>query len=172
MYNATLRFVPHFARLDATPHAITLKDRSMNFGSLNKNYLKFMNLVRIALISLPVLTLPNTTSHITLDADVFDVQIACVLPVKKPDSAARPGGYWTRSRTNVKVKHDTMERKCLSAACAIPLLRSIWKEYGSLFVQTRTYWSELKTSQTLPEDLHVGVCKFLNLTSTSFTTQA
>lgn len=59
------------------------KNQSTAFRTLNENELASMNLLKNPLISLPVLTLPNTTVHLTLNTDACVIQISCVLLQQK-----------------------------------------------------------------------------------------
>lgn len=59
----------------------------MVFGLFDRSQLKFMNLLKNALISPIFLTLFNISSHATLDPDDYDFQVGCVLVHQQPDGA-------------------------------------------------------------------------------------
>lgn len=95
--NVFRRFVPNFARLAAPLHQRLKKDQPATFGSLNEEELNSMNSLKNALISPPVLALPNNSGHLTLDTDACNVQVGCVLLQQQPDDTTKPIGYWSRS---------------------------------------------------------------------------
>lgn len=76
--NVCRRFVLNFARLAAPSNDKLRKDQPKTFGSLNEKERESMNSLKYALISPPVLALPNVAEHMTLDTDACNVQVGCV----------------------------------------------------------------------------------------------
>lgn len=70
------------------------------FQTLNEEELQSMQSLNNALISLLVLALPDSIAHLTLDTDICDVQVVCVLLQERPDKMVKPNGYWSRSLRN------------------------------------------------------------------------
>lgn len=70
-----------------------------------------MNTLKEALMSPLVLKLPNSTSHITWDADAFIVQFECILLKQQEDGTIKPIGYWSRSLTNAEREHESKQRE-------------------------------------------------------------
>lgn len=63
-----------------------------------------MSLVKNALISPSVHSLPISTDHMTLDADAYDVQIVCLLLQQQRDGPTKPIEYWFWSLTSAERK--------------------------------------------------------------------
>lgn len=86
-----------------------------------------MNELKNALISPPVLALPNFTGHITLDTDACNVQVGRVLLQKQRDETVRPVGSWSRALNDTKKQYDTTHRKCLAIVWSVLVLRPYLK---------------------------------------------
>lgn len=80
------------------------------------------------MISPPIFTLPNTSGHISVDADVCNVQISCVLLQQQTDGTTKPIGYWFRSLIDTERKYGTTERDYLAIVGAVLLQRPYLKD--------------------------------------------
>lgn len=75
-------------------------------------------------VSSPVLFLIKQNGHYTLEANVGDKQVACVLLKEQVDGkTTQPIGYWSPTLTEQEKDLDTTPRKCLAVLWATTLLR-------------------------------------------------
>jgi len=71
------QFVPTFAEIAAPLHALTVKNQKFEWTSQCERV--FTKQLKYALISLPILAMPNDTDPFLLDTDACDVNIGAVL---------------------------------------------------------------------------------------------
>lgn len=74
-------------------------------------------------LAVPVLELPRSEGYMTVDTDLCDNQIGCVLCQDQTDGAMKPERYWSRVLNAAEQNYDTMHCECLDVAWAIFLLR-------------------------------------------------
>lgn len=53
-----------------------------------------------------MLALSYAGGHYTLDNDVCDVQVGCMLFKEQPDKNKKPVGYWARSHKKAEKAYD------------------------------------------------------------------
>lgn len=75
------------------------------------------------LISTPVLALPYTGGHNTLDTDACNVQVGCVQLQEQPDSTKILAAYWSPSLAKVERAYNTTQKECLAILSPVLLLR-------------------------------------------------
>lgn len=76
-----------------------------------------------ALIFPPVIVLPNSIEHISLDTDACNVQASFVLLQEHPDTTTNPAGRWYHSWVEAMRLYATTQRNCLAIVGSILLLR-------------------------------------------------
>lgn len=118
----TLCSKPHAYR--STFESILCEDQPSTFGTLSEKVTNALNTLKNALLSPAVLTLPNSTGHITIDNDNCDVELGWVLLKQKPDEATKLIGCWSRSFTDT---YDTTKRKYLAIVWLIFFLQPYQK---------------------------------------------
>lgn len=117
------------------------KDQPTTFGPLNDEETQSMNTLKGAPISPPIMAWPNSTGHISLDADVCTVQVGCVFLQQQQNGITKPIGYWSSSLTDAERKYKTTQQECLGIVLAVLLLRpylQVLKKIckgGSLFTE-------------------------------------
>lgn len=62
---------------------------------------------------------PNSTDHMTLDADV---QVGCVLLQQQLDETTKQINSWSRLVKNIEHVYNTTQRECLAVVWAVFLL--------------------------------------------------
>lgn len=67
--------------------------------------------MRNALVSFPVLALPYSTNHTTLDTDTCAMHDSCVLLQKHSDDTIRQIGYWSRALNDAERRYNTAQRE-------------------------------------------------------------
>lgn len=62
-----------------------------------------------ALVSTPVLVLPNETGYLTINTDAYDLQVGCVLLRKQLDNTVESIGFWSRLLMDTERLYDTTQ---------------------------------------------------------------
>lgn len=102
--------VPNFARIVAPLNRKLCRDQPPIFGTLSKDDLNSLNTLKDALIAPPVLALPNSTGHMTLDTNACDVQAGCIFLQQQSDETTKRIGYEPRYLKDVERTYDTTEK--------------------------------------------------------------
>lgn len=110
----TLRTILH--KLIGTFKQGTPKTSVIEVSNAKRGRVPVYAVANNALISPPVLALPNSTGHI--DTDACDVPTGCKLLQEKPQKTVMPIGYWSTSHTDAERLYETTEQKCLAIVCA------------------------------------------------------
>lgn len=61
------------------------KDQQLKFGPLKEKALNAMNTLKETLVFSPILALPDSTGHMTLNEDVCHIQVVLVLLERQED---------------------------------------------------------------------------------------
>lgn len=112
-----------FARIAALLKKRLQKYQPIGFSPLDETKLYALKTLNTALVQPPVVELPHANGHLSLDTDVCDVQVGCVLLRMQQDDTLKPVRYWSRSLNDAKRKNDTTQKECLTTARVVPLLR-------------------------------------------------
>lgn len=107
---------PNFARLADPIYEKVQKDQVTNFGQHDEEEIATINPLKGALVLPPVIALPKSSGHKTLDKDACDKQVGCLLLPLQDDETTRPAGFCSHKH------NDTTERECLAIVWSVLIL--------------------------------------------------
>lgn len=108
------QFVRSFASVAALLNNRLRKDQLAEFLSLDRTDVTELKTFKSVFIQLPVLALPNTNGHFTLDTKACDVQIGCVYVDKRQDYTAKPLSHWSRTLKDTGPEYYTTQTELLA----------------------------------------------------------
>lgn len=120
--NVYRRLVKDFASIAALLNKQLKKTTSEEFNLKDDQTESFEEL-KNRLTSPPVLALPRSDKHYTLDMDANAEQLGFVLLQEHDDEPSRSLGYFSRKLNDAERNYDTTERECLAIIWAILMLR-------------------------------------------------
>ena len=82
-----------------------------------------LELLKKALLSLPVLRLPPADLTFSVDTDACNHQVGCTLLQTYADGTTHPIGFWSRSLNPAETNYSVGEKECLAIVWAVQLLR-------------------------------------------------
>lgn len=129
------RLVPNLA---IVPSTLTNKLRNgepKTFEPLEKYQHKAFDTLKTNMMEPPVLDLPRLKDHFTVDTDVRDIQMGCVLLPEEPYNNTRTIVYCWRTLNLEEIYYYTDHRECIPVVWAVLLLRTYF-EGSSLKIST------------------------------------
>eukprot|EP00171_Calliarthron_tuberculosum_P023550 IDg23550t1 len=123
MCNVYRRFVPNFARTAAPLNKLLEKGQSAELSPPSAEQNEAFELLKLALVSPPVLQLPRRDLEYSVDTDACNTQIGCSLMQTHEDGKRYPIGFWSRSLNPAERNYDATERECLAVIWSVRLLR-------------------------------------------------
>lgn len=121
--NVYRRFVPNFARTAAPLNRLLRKGESVSLPPPDEEQQTAFDLLKAALATPPVLTLPRQDLPFSEDTDACDEQVGCALMQKHEDGTRHPIGFWSRTLSLPERNCNTSERECLAVIWAVQILR-------------------------------------------------
>ncbi len=116
------RFVPNFARVAAALNKLLTKGMDKNLPSPNDEQMKSFTMLRDALVSAPILRLPDPNRPFSVDTDACDYQIGATL-FQEYEDGRHPVGFWSRSLPPAEKNYSASELECLAVVWAAQILR-------------------------------------------------
>lgn len=92
--NVYRRFVPNFAEMGA-PLNKKLKNGETKQSSFDEDKMKAVDVVKVKLITPPVLALPKPNRQHIINTDICGTQPGCVLRQEQEDKGLKPIDYWS-----------------------------------------------------------------------------
>jgi len=140
------RFVPTFAEIAAPLHALTAKNKLFEWTSdCDRAFVR----LKLALISSPILAMPNDADPFLLDTDACDVSIGAILS-QIQSGVERVIAYASRSLSKPERNYCVTRRELLAIVCYTETFRHYL--LGRQFV-IRTDHSALQWLRTTPEPI-------------------
>ena len=99
------------------------KDCPKNLPEPSEEQLTAFNLLREALISAPILRLPDPSRPYSVDTDACNHQIGAALFQTDDNGVRHPVGFWSRSLLPAEKNYSASERECLGVVWAVQILR-------------------------------------------------
>jgi len=140
------RFVPTFAEIAAPLHVLTMKNRKFEWTTQCDH--AFTKL-KYALISSPILAMPNDNDSFLLDTDACDVSIGAVLS-QVQGGVERVIAYASRSLSKPEKNYCVTRKELLAIVCYTKAIRQYL--LGRQFV-IRTDHSALQWLRSTPEPI-------------------
>jgi len=140
------RFVLTFAEIAAPLHALTMKNKMFYWSP---EYDRAFVRLKYALISSPILAMPNDTEPFLLDTDACDVSIGAVLS-QVQSGVERVIAYASRSLSKPERNYCITRKELLAIVCYTKSFRQYL--LGRQFV-VRTDHSALQWIRTTPEPI-------------------
>lgn len=81
-----------------------------------------MKNLKLALTAPPVLALPYSGGHLTLNTDAYNAQIGCVFLQKQLDNKTKFIDYWSRLLTEIEQWYDKTQLECLAIVWSVDFL--------------------------------------------------
>jgi len=145
------RFVPTFASIAAPLHALSAKIQKFIWSSESKESFRQL---KTALISSPVLAMPNDGDPFLLDTDTCDVSIRAILS-QMQDGVEQVISYASRSLSKPERNNCVTRKELLAVVCYARAFRQYL--LGRQFV-IRTDHSALQWLHTTPEPIGQQAC--------------
>ena len=80
-------------------------------------------MLRKALISAPILQLPDPNRPFSVDTDACNHQVGAALFQENDEGVRHPIGFWSRSLLPAEKNYSASERECLAVIWAVQILR-------------------------------------------------
>lgn len=87
------------------------KGQRQTFNGLADDEISALETLKVKLVEPPVLALSRSQRAYTVDTDVCDKQIGCVLLQKQPERTDEPLGYWSRLLYEANCTYHTTHRQ-------------------------------------------------------------
>jgi len=140
------RFVPTFAEIAAPLHALTAKNKQFDWTSdCEPAFVPLKN----ALISSPIIAMPNDADPFLLDTDACDVSIGAMLS-QVPNGVERVIAYASRSLSKPERNYCVTKKELLAIVCYTKTFRQYLLERQFVI---RTDHSALQWLRTTPEPM-------------------
>ena len=116
------RFVPNFAHVAAPLNQLLTKGVGFHLPPPTEETLEAFERLKSALVTPPVLQLPDPAKEYSLDTDASAHQVGCAL-----FQHADPIGFWSRSLTDAEKNYSAAEREALAIIFAVQTLHPyVW----------------------------------------------
>ena len=112
--NVYRRFVPKFARTAAPLNALLKKGCARQLPPPSEEQRRAFDLLREALISAPILRLPDPSKPYSVDTDACNYQKGASLFQEDDTGVRHPVGFWSRSLLPAEKNYSASERECLA----------------------------------------------------------
>lgn len=113
MCNVYRRFVKDFAKRARPLNAMTKAEVPPDLPKPTDSALAAFEDLRHALLTPPVLALPQAGRDLVVDVDACADQLGFTLLQREGDDALHPIGYWSRGLSHAERNYSTTERECL-----------------------------------------------------------